>query len=313
MTSLNWVIGARGLLGSAVVRQLIAQHDPIFTGPVIRWTVQEAEADLRLGVSGLAEEAGGAPWKVFWCAGVGVTGSSAASLGTEVARFETFLNAIRALPPEVQEQGTIFVASSAGAMYAGSHGAPFDESTPPNPLGDYGRAKLAIEAAAQGLTEDSGVRVLVGRIANLYGPGQSLTKPQGLISHLCVSHVKRAPLSVYVSLDTLRDYIFVDDCAGLIIDACRRLSQAEGDPYRMKVLASGRSVSVGALLGEFRRIVGRRPEIVMGSSPFSSLQSRDLRMRSVVWEDLDRRPMTNLADGMARTLESIRDSSFNMI
>lgn len=310
MTRLDWVVGARGLLGSAVTRQILERGGHLFSGPTVRWASSDAERDLVDGITRLVDDAGESDWRIFWCAGVGVTGSSAESLATEVARFEALLDAIAMLPASVRSRGLLFVASSAGALYAGSHGAPFDELTPPAPLGAYGEAKLALETAAVRFSEASGVRCLISRIANLYGPGQSLTKPQGLISHLCRAHVRRTPLSVYVPLDTLRDYIFVDDCAALIVDACNRLAADEAGGHRLKVLASGRSVSVGALLGEFRRVVGRRPEIVMGSSAVSALQSRDLRMRSVVWPDLDQRPMTNLADGIARTLEEIRLASF---
>lgn len=311
MNSLDWVIGARGLLGSAVTRQILERGGRLFSGPTVRWASPDAETDLVDGIIRLVDNAGDNDWRIFWCAGVGVTGSSAESLATEVTRFEALLDAVAALPASVRHRGLLFVASSAGALYAGSHGAPFDELTPPAPLGAYGDAKLALETAAVQFSQVSGVPCLISRIANLYGPGQSLTKPQGLISHLCRAHVRRTPLSVYVPLDTLRDYIFVDDCASLIMDACARLAaDDEAGGHRLKVLASGRSVSVGALLGEFRRVVGRRPEIVMGSSAVSALQSRDLRMRSVVWPDLDQRAMTNLADGIARTLQEIRLASF---
>jgi len=60
---------------------------------------------------------------------------------------------------------------------------------------------------------------LIGRIANLYGPGQNISKPQGIISQICRSYLLGYPLSIYVSLDTLRDYIFAPDCAALVADA----------------------------------------------------------------------------------------------
>lgn len=309
MSVLHWVVGAGGLLGSAVTRCLTARGEATFRGPTVRWAGPDAELDLRQGLARLVEQAGEDGWQVFWCAGVGVTGSSDAALQTEVERFEALLDAMHALPPQLQQRGSLFVASSAGALYAGSPGAPFDESTPPVPLGGYGRAKLALEAATERLATASEVRCLSGRISNLYGPGQSLTKPQGLISHLCLANLKRAPLSVYVSLDTLRDYLFVDDAAALIVDSCSRLRESD-QRYHVKVLASGRSLSIGALLGEFRRVIGRRPEIVMGASSQSALQSRDLRVRSTHWADLDHREMTTIPDGIARTLQDIRRSLF---
>ena len=63
----------------------------------------------------------------------------------------------------------------------------------------------------------------MGRIANLYGPGQGLEKPQGLISQIIRSHLIRTPISIYVPLDTMRDYLFAPDCGELVVDALRRL------------------------------------------------------------------------------------------
>ncbi|WP_457101024.1 NAD-dependent epimerase/dehydratase family protein [Microbacterium sp. P5_E9] len=307
MSTLNWVIGARGLLGSAVTRCLQSAREEVFDGPSIRWATPLAVEDLNRGLEELIDAAADGGWQVLWCAGAGVTGSSAAELQTEVATFEALLASMRSLPAEIQSRGSLFVASSAGAVYAGSRGAPFDEWSEPVPLGEYGRAKLALEAATSAFAEAGAVRCFVGRISNLYGPGQSLSKPQGLISHLSMASVRRTPLSVYVPLDTLRDYIFVDDCAALIVDGCRTMRASDAH-HHLKIMASGRSVSIGALLAEFRRIVGRRPEVVMATSPQSALQSVDLRVQSRYWVALDRRPSTNLTDGIARTLQGIRTS-----
>lgn len=42
-----------------------------------------------------------------------------------------------------------------------------------------------MEQAAADFANATGKPVLVGRIAKLYGPRQNLSKPQGLISHIC--------------------------------------------------------------------------------------------------------------------------------
>ena len=143
--------------------------------------------------------------------------------------------------------------------------------------------------------------MLVGRISNLYGPGQNLAKPQGLVSHICRAQLSGQPISVYVSLDTIRDYLFVDDAAALICDGLDRLGSEPAGTAVTKILASQRGVTVGALLAECRRLFKRAPRVVLGSSPFAKLQVRDLRMRSVVWPELDRRALTPLPVGIDAT------------
>ena len=54
---------------------------------------------------------------------------------------------------------------------------------------------------------------MIGRFSNLYGPGQNLGKLQGLISRLALSAVTRQPINIFVPLDTIRDYVYVDDAA----------------------------------------------------------------------------------------------------
>ena len=73
----------------------------------------------------------------------------------------------------------------------------------------------------------------------------------------------------------------------------------------LKVLASERSVTVGAVLGDLRRITRRRPPIVLGTSPSSRFQVHDLRLRSVAWPDTSPLARTPMGAGMAATLRSI--------
>ena len=110
--------------------------------------------------------------------------------------------------------------------------------------------------------------LLVGRLANLYGPGQNLEKPQGLVSQLCLAQLTRQPLTVYVPLDTMRDYLFVDDAAAMAAIAGLGAVTPSGR-RALKVLASERSTTVGAVLGDLHRVTRRRPPVVLGVSPRS--------------------------------------------
>jgi UDP-glucose 4-epimerase len=194
-------------------------------------------------------------------------------------------------------------------VYADSQGPPFTEATVPRPRTPYGVAKLEMEAAVRTFAADTGTPTVIGRIANLYGPGQNLAKPQGLVSQICRTHLTGHPLLLYVPLDTMRDYLYVRDCAGLVAAALAgvraRVARAVEGPVVTKILASGQSTTIGGLLGESTRIFRRRPRVVLASSPAAAGQVHDLRLRSTVWPELDRLTRTALPVGLAATAQDV--------
>ncbi len=298
---LAWVVGAGGLLGSAVRRRLLALGREVRTttvpweDPAAALTALRADAS-RLPTSG---------WEVYWCAGAGVVGSTAEALDAEVALLADFLGAW-----DVEPSGPkgLFLASSAGGVYAGSTGAPFTEHTEPAPISPYGHAKLRSEEVATGFAARTGTALLVGRLSNLYGPGQDISKPQGLISQLCRAQLDRQPLSIYVSLDTLRDYLYVDDAAAMAVAG---LDQVTDRGVRaLKVLASERSTTIASVLGDLRRITRRRPPVVLGTSPGAKYQVHDLRVRSVAWPPSSGMARTPMVAGIAATLDSLHGARF---
>jgi UDP-glucose 4-epimerase len=302
----TWVIGAQGLLGSAVCRELVRTGRRAVSH-TIPWD-DPPDAIAMLGAAARTVLAEHRSWRIAWCAGAGVIGTSQLQLDQEIEVLRGFLAELReslghGTPETAAARGSLFVASSAGGVYAGSADPPFTEETATRSISPYGLAKLASEELATEFFRHSGVPVLIGRIANLYGPGQDVSKPQGLVSQLCRAHLTRTPVSIYVSLDTARDYLYVDDAARMIVDGLERVRLDRG--LQVKIMASGRPTSVAAIIAELGRVTKRRPQIVLGASPNARYQARDLRFRSVVWPDLDRGPRTSLAAGISATLESL--------
>ena len=225
-----------GLLGSALTRSIEQREDvTLFHADPLPWN------DDRALVAAVASHARAlfasareldTDWRIFWAAGAAVTSSPVEVFDAELAQLQLILDTISAeytnLDAETRASGALFYASSAGGVYAGSANPPFTERTIPVPISPYGHFKLQSEARVDAFSVASGVPVLSGRIANLYGPGQRLDKMQGLISHIAKAHLSPVPASIYVSLDTIRDYIYIDDCARLICDAVERLA-AEAD------------------------------------------------------------------------------------
>jgi len=301
---LTWVIGRGGLLGSHVERR-IGERSKVWTSSgAFSWDEPaRARAELTEACDRFAGAVGGGPWRIAWCAGAGVVASTPDQLDSETETFRHFLASLSETfdLPTRSQQGCLFLASSAGGVYAGADCPPYDEFSPVAPLAPYGRCKLDQETAVSSWSEDSRVRVLVGRISNLYGPGQNYQKSQGLITQVLLRVIARQPLRLYVPLDTTRDYLFVEDAARIVADCLDRLAEEgtpDGLPAMTKLICSQQPVTIGTVLAQTRWITKHAVKVVVGTSPSTAHQARDLRMTSHVWPEVDRAPLTTLSHGM---------------
>jgi UDP-glucose 4-epimerase len=180
-------------------------------------------------------------------------------------------------------------------------GGAITEATSPCPIAEYGWGHLRREGL---LTEfarrEPTLRTAVVRFSNLYGPGQRLDKPQGLVSQVSRAIIQRRPVHVYVPLDTVRDYLFAADAGVGLVQVLDRLTQtpASGGPPLVKLLASEEEVSVGGLLALFRQLTRRRVAVVAGISAVGRLQPPRMRFRSEVWVGAGRAQRTPLREGV---------------
>ena len=299
MTEPVWVVGASGLLGSAVRRLLAENSVPVFHRSVTWDQPEVAATQLVNSVRGYAQLTKNPV--IIWCAGAGIPSSPAAVFDAETLVFRAFLAALSDLPTGLLGRTRIFFASSGGGVYAGAENPPYDENSEPRPLAPYGFAKLAREHDLELFCHQTGARSISGRISNLYGPGQDLRKTQGLISTLLMGFLTHTPTQIYVSLDTVRDYLYVSDAAALIVRSLDRLLTEPPGTAAVKVLSSGQGTTIGALLSLTRQAIGRPPLIVQAASPFANVQARDLSMRSIVWPEVDKRARVSMLDGISRT------------
>jgi UDP-glucose 4-epimerase len=276
------------------------------TTSAVPWGDEDASVGaLTADVARFAAARPGRPWALAWCAGAGVVATPEDALAAEVRVFARTLAALAASVGPDAGDGVVFLASSAGGLYAGSSPAPFDETSEPAPLVAYGRAKLAMEGEVRALAASTGIRAVLGRLANVYGPGQTLGKPQGLLSQLCLADATNRPLPVYVSMDTIRDYLYAAD-AGRMVE--RTVALARDEPVGTvvaKVFASGRPVTVGYLVSEARRVF-HRPLRTIPVGGAARGQVLDLRLESRVWPEVDALAATPLAAGLARTAADVR-------
>jgi len=265
-------VGRGGLLGSAVSRAI----GPKFIALAVPWESHDAAAGvLDSDLKRFIRAARNDDWSVIWAAGSGVVGSTADKLAAETRIMSHLLSRLRDSRPA--GRGAFFFSSSAGGVYAGSTDPPFSESTTPRPLSPYGATKLAQEQIAQ-MTLEGCVPLVIGRFSNLAGPGQNLVKQQGLVSQLCRAAVTRQSLNVFVPMETLRDYLDVDDAAAMVRTLVENAVHNQPSTPVLRNISSQRPVSVCTVLRTVQQVAHRTVRIGLATSPSSNYHVRDLRL-----------------------------------
>jgi UDP-glucose 4-epimerase len=286
----TWVIGAGGLFGSALARI----STDTYIASSIPWS-DTAEA-LAVLESALAEFTASCStdWCIFWAAGYATTSSTQAEADRELSLFAAFIDVLRNNPPP--GRGVFALTSSAGGIYGGSSCPPFTSNTLPAPLGTYGNLKLAQETAAKKLNPE--IPVLIARVANIYGPGQDLTKLQGIVSHLALAAITKKPVNIFVSLETLRDYVYVDDAAQQALHWAAEALQTRDSATR--IIGSGRPETLGHIIALMSDITRTRIPIASGFDASATHQTIDLRLIPDIDHCTKQLPITQLPDGMKR-------------
>ena len=296
---LTWVIGSGGLIGSALNHRSTQRFDP---GPMPWRDDVSAVAELKQSLEAFSAQTSGKAWSIIWAAGAGTTASSQDQFEREVSVFSAFLRALREAPPE--GQGAFALISSAGGVHAGSPDPPFDASTEPAPISPYGRAKLQQEvAAAQELT--GMLPTLICRVSNAYGPGQDLTKLQGLISRLALSTYRKEPLHLFVPTSTVRDYIFTTDIAVRVHAWLATVHESQEPTSKVVVIASGEGTSIARLVKIAGEVSHRRIPLAMGSHPSSRNQPADSRFVPTPIPITEYLPSTPLPVGVKAVFDDI--------
>jgi UDP-glucose 4-epimerase len=302
--STAWVVGRGGLLGRHVESAL--QEDKAGSDtwrprrPITWHDSVRASSELEVEATAFFAQAArlGRPWRLLWCAGTGVLATSDAALRQETILLSRFLAMVAdrlSSDQALAQSGTLFFASSAGGVYAASGvPPPFDERSPVRALAPYGREKLTQEELLARVASSCEVDVLVGRFSNLYGPGQNISKPQGLIAHVGRAALRHEPVSIYVPLDTIRDYLYAADAGRMVAEAVQRREKArrEGEPPGMttKIFASEVETTVASVLRAWRHVLRRPLRVSFSGSPVGRLQPRVLSFRSRVWPELRSQP-----------------------
>lgn len=290
------LLGGGGLLGSGF-REVLGRRGAEVTRLRPDWRDPSAVA-RSLGTELPEQVSRSGPTAVIWAAGVGSIGASQDVLRTETDGVRALASTLAALPAEVRAQVTVLFASSAGALF-GAHGAALvGDADVPVPMTAYGREKLVQEQVLREAAERSGVRVVVSRFSNLYGLADGRLTARGLVSTAVRATRLRQPMTVFVSPDTRRDYVFGADAAAVSL----RLLETAPEGWSVSLVRDGTTRTVASILALVGAVSGRRVPASYAERPETRLQPPVLRFTAPVRgpDEVRRTPMETAVHLMLR-------------
>jgi UDP-glucose 4-epimerase len=251
------VIGANGFLGRFVARLYSRKGYTVHGLGHGRFTPDERRL---WGVDGWHEcdvtldslrEHGGAPDVIVHCAGSGSVGFSMAEPLKDFERTVWTTAAVLEYA-RLFAKGARVVYPSSGGVYGAAERLPISEDAPLKPVSPYGVHKRMAEELCRSFGKSFGVASAVVRLFSVYGPG--LRKQ--LLWDSC-GKIGRGELCFWGTGEEIRDFLYIEDAAGLLYEAGQRAS-ADSPVVNG---GSGRGTTVREILGEVLVCFGGGGEI----------------------------------------------------
>jgi UDP-glucose 4-epimerase len=265
---------------------------------------QQIRSELRQFISRANDR-----WTIAWCAGTSHFASSEEQLRNEQRNFEAFVDELRLASPNFDpRQGRVVYTSSAGAVYSGSTDRIISEETVCKTDLPYGNQKLAQELLLRKLATEVSLRTVIARISTVYGPHQNLSKPQGLISRICLAMIKREPIPIYVGLETSRNYIYSADVGRILARMAMFPDddvRSESNPILVKNVVSPQSLSVAQILRAVEAVFKRRPQFSLRIDDRAANYREQFNICSGTMPTLDDITFTQFEAGLNAVRQSI--------
>jgi len=203
----------------------------------------------------------------------------------------------------------VLFASTGGAMYGEQEALPTGESVFPEPVSPYGVAKYSVERYLHAFRHMHGLRSVVLRYANVYGPRQNPHGEAGVVAIFCRGILDGKTLTVYGDGGQTRDYVYVGDVVRANLLAT--MAALEGKVPIMNV-GTGVETSVNDLVRLLGEAAGS-PLLVEHAPPRSGEQRRSALDAALAARVLGWRPMTDVRAGLQETLAWFRQRAGGVV
>lgn len=133
---------------------------------------------------------------------------------------------------------------------------PVNEEFKDQPITVYDINKLAGEKYLQYYSNQLSRRVVILRLANVYGPGpRSSSADRGILNLFVRKALRGEPITIYGEGNFVRDYIYIDDVANAFLTAGAKMKVLSGNYY---VIGSGFGHTIKEMAGLVRDQVAQK-------------------------------------------------------
>jgi UDP-glucuronate 4-epimerase len=289
------VTGAAGFIGSHLAEALVARGEDVVAVDCLTdyYDAELKEENARaldlVRVDLAADELGdaftGADGVFHLAAQPGVR-----SFGAVFERYvrDNVLATQRVLEAAVAADARVVFASSS-SVYGDAERYPTAEDTPPRPLSPYGITKLACEHLVRAYGRSFGLRGVVLRYFNAYGPRQ---RPDMAFAQATAALLEGRPFRLFGDGSQSRSFTYVGDVVEATIGAM--VAASEGDVLNV---GGGEEATMREALAVLGRLAGR--EVDVREEPFVPGDQRRTKADTTrIRERLGWRPRTPLAEGL---------------
>lgn len=190
-------------------------------------------------------------------------------------------------------------SSTGGAIYGEQEYFPADEKHPRNPASPYGLSKLVGEEYLKLYERLYGIRHVILRYANIYGPRQNPHGEAGVVAIFCQKLLAGATPVINGDGKQTRDYVFVEDVVRANLAALRP------DLQGVYNIGTGIESDVNALAAVLGRLAGKKSFEHGPAKPGE--QRRSVISSAAAEKAFAWRPQVGLDEGLAKTFEWFKE------
>jgi UDP-glucose 4-epimerase len=194
----------------------------------------------------------------------------------------------------------VLFASTGGAIYGEQNAFPCDESHPTQPVSPYGITKLAVEKYLYYYALEYGLKYVILRYANVYGPRQNPHGEAGVVAVFTAKLLAGETPVINGDGKQTRDYVFAGDVARANLKA---LAYDQNDIFN---IGTGIETDVNRVFDLIREAAGGKAKETHGPAKPGeqkrSVISAGKAKRLLGWE-----PEVAFMQGIGKTVEYFRE------